>query len=93
MPQLSQTLKTLKRPRILVGAARKGAALYRRDRDLPPLLKALRGMESGGPEALLMAEAQLEQTRSSGDTGYSLARHVTLLAALIAEARLSEASA
>ncbi len=89
MSDLGSTLSTLKRPRILVGAARKGVGFYRRERDLGPLLKSLRSPAHTDTEQLLAAEAHLEQTRSTGGSGYSLSSHIAVLTALIAEATLS----
>lgn len=93
MSDLVSTLSTLKRPRILVGAARKGVGFYRRERDLEPLLKSLRSPADADSEQLLAAEAQLEQTRSNGGSGYSLTNHIAVLTALIAEAALSHRQA
>lgn len=78
----------IRRPRLMIRAARLGLSDYRRDRDLRRLL----GMAGAAPDrafrALLEAEEQAEITRISGDAGYSIARHVDLLIALMAEARL-----
>lgn len=83
------TLNELRRPRLLIRAARAGAADYRRDRDLCRLL-------SGGPtpapaeavERLIAEETTLETTRRRGAAGYSPMRHVEVLIALMSEARL-----
>lgn len=79
----------LRRPRLMIRAARIGVADYRRDRDLRRLLGAAASLV---PEralaALLDAEARAEATRMAGDAAYSIARHVDLLIALMAEARL-----
>ncbi len=79
----------IRRPRLMIRAARIGAADYRRDRDLRRLLGA---QASPAPEraltALLDGEARAEATRMAGDAAYSIARHVELLIALMAEARL-----
>jgi len=81
-------LSDLRRPRLLVRAARHGLQDYRRDRDLRRLLAA--GPETA-PEAaltrLMAEEARIEATRRRGDAGYSIARHIELLIALMAEAR------
>jgi len=79
----------IRRPRLLLQAARIGLAEYRRDRDL----RRLTGLASGAtPRAalltLLEAEAEAEQTRETGDANYSVSRHVEILIALMAEARL-----
>ena len=89
MPDLRRRLSQLQRPRLLIRAARHGLADYRRERDLPRLI---------GPPAppspqvtvlrLLSEEAQIEGRRQDGDAGYSIARHIDLLIALMAEAHL-----
>lgn len=87
MSDFCKTLAALRRPRLLMHAARFGLGEYRRERDLRRLLRS-----GGSPEetvpSLLIAEAALEATRLSGDVGYSVARHIDVLIALLAEARL-----
>ena len=77
------TLPRIARPRLLASAARAGAAIYRRERDLPA------GIVSAGRNllaALVAAEAACDADRRSGTPAYNPARHVRVLAALIAEA-------
>ena len=80
-------LANLRRPRLLMRAARFGLGDYRRDRDL-------RRIVSGGasPEdtvsSLISVEAKLEATRLAGDVAYSVGRHVEVLIAILAEAQL-----
>ena len=63
--------------------------MYRRDRDLVRLLgQGAVPAPAQSLDALLEQERALEQTRKSGDAGYSIARHVEVLIALIAESRL-----
>ena len=79
-------LAPLSRPRLLAAAARAGAAQYRRDRDLAGLLPqgaSVRGLLG----ALAAAEADCDADRRAAAPGYSVARHVKILAALMAEAR------
>jgi hypothetical protein len=86
MRDLFSVLETIRRPRLLMLAARAGLGAYRRRRDLTRLI----GAETGPVQAidrLLIAEGMLEKTRLSGSAAYSPARHVELLAALLAEAR------
>ena len=82
-------LADLRRPALLLRAARFGLADYQRDRDLKRLL---RQEAAGGPEKILPRlideEDQLEQTRKAGDASYSLARHIEVLIALLGEATL-----
>lgn len=89
MPDIPATLKCLRRPRLLIRAARIGLEEYNRDRDLCRLMRF-----AGPPspqralDGLIHTEAALEQSRRAGDAAYSVARHVEVLIALIAEARL-----
>lgn len=89
MTDFRALLADLRRPRLLIRAARHGLADYRRDRDLKRLVQ-LHGPAT--PEAalprLLSEEERLEEIRRSGDAGYSLARHIEVLIALMAEVRL-----
>ena len=78
-------LETIRRPRLLMQAARFGMNGYRRGRDLRRLI----GGEPDGDHAitqLIAAEGKAEETRVAGVADYSAARHVALLSALIAEA-------
>ncbi|MEM9228559.1 MAG: DUF6477 family protein [Pseudomonadota bacterium] len=88
MQKLKNTLTQLNRPRLLVGAARKGLMFYRRERDLARLLKRSSSATGTDAERLLQAEAKLEETRTAGDATYSVGTHIALLTALIAEATL-----
>lgn len=78
----------LRRPRLLSRAAREGAKLYKRDRDLHAALPG--AAAPGGAEQivarLMQAEAQIEADRRAHAAGYSPARHVHVLSALVAEA-------
>ncbi|WP_424939910.1 DUF6477 family protein [Aliiroseovarius sp. S253] len=89
MTTTTDMLKTLRRPRLLVRAARFGLSEYNRDKDLKKLMKTTAiPSPSQAVDGLLMAEAQLEETRKSGDASYSCARHVEILIALLAELQL-----
>lgn len=90
MTNLKSALNSLRRPKILVRAARMGAQSYRRDRDLAQILKSRTPVTRALP-ALLAAEEVLEETRVSGDVTYSIQSHIGVLIALIAESRLSAA--
>jgi hypothetical protein len=80
------------RPRLLLRAARHGLQDYRRERDLRRLLPTDVQSTANALPRLIAAEAEAEATRCRGDAGYSISRHVELLIALLAEARLSAAS-
>ncbi|MGH1369118.1 MAG: DUF6477 family protein [Maritimibacter sp.] len=82
-------LNALRRPRLLIRAARFGIEDYNRDRDLRRLMKTT---STPSPQValdrLLAEEEQLEATRQTGAASYSIARHVDVLIALMGEARL-----
>jgi hypothetical protein len=81
--------ETLRRPRLLIRAARHGLQDYRRERDLRRLVPQAAADAGGMLDRLIAAEAAAEHTRRSGDAGYSIARHIELLIAVLAEARLA----
>ena len=89
MTEQMNALAALRRPRLLIRAARFGLVDYNRDRDLKRLVKAqVSPSPARAITALLAEEAALEETRRSGDAGYLIARHVEVLIALMGEARL-----
>lgn len=84
----------LRRPKLLIRAARFGMAEYDRNRDLRRLLKRIDAPSPERAVTILMAEEEkLEETRRAGEAAYSIARHIELLIALMAEARLAARSA
>ena len=89
MTDFRNLLSDLRRPTLLLRAARFGLTDYQRDRDLKRLL---RESAAGGPEKtlprLLHEENMLEEIRRAGDASYSLTRHIELLIALLAEVNL-----
>lgn len=80
-------LASLRRPRLLMRAARFGLAEYRRERDLRRYVAATASPEDT-VSSLISVEARLEATRVAGDAAYSVARHIEVLIALLAEAQL-----
>lgn len=89
MHDFRRLLADLRRPRLLIHAARFGLPEYRRARDLRRLIG------TDGPSVpektlprLFDEEERLEDTRRAGDAAYSVARHIEVLIALMAEARL-----
>lgn len=88
MTEIHAPLAQMRRPRLLIRAARFGVADYRRDRDLRRLIG-----RSAPPEdalrLLIRAEHQMEENRRRGEATYSIAQHIEVLIALVAEARLS----
>jgi hypothetical protein len=89
MTDFRTLLADLRRPRLLLRAARCGQEDYRRDRDLKRLLN---GECPAAPERalprLIDEEERLEATRRQGDASYSLNRHIEVLIALLAELQL-----
>lgn len=91
MQDVLTRLTALRRPALLMRAARFGAAEYRRDRALRRHLGI--GPLPGPTEALvrlLDIEVWHEACRQSGDAAYSVRRHVDTLIAVLGEARLAE---
>lgn len=89
MSDLMSHLHNLRRPRILVRAARAGLAEYNRTRDL---CRLTRTTSAPAPETalgvLVEEEARIEATRRAGDASYSFVRHIEILIAMMAEIRL-----
>jgi hypothetical protein len=94
MTDLAHLLSALRRPKILIRAARAGVADYRRERDLKRLLRSGSGPAPQQALGTLLAEEdRLETNRTTGEATYNLQRHVALLTAILAEARLLPAPA
>lgn len=76
----------MSRPKLLVRTARKGAELYRRNRDLPSAVPGLlaKSEKSILPQ-LIETEGQCEQARRAKSPTYRAAHHVQVLSALLAE--------
>lgn len=87
MTDFTALLANLRRPRLLIRAARFGLQDYRRDRDLRRILAVPATAESNVPR-LLAEEERLELIRRTDDLNYPVARHIEVLVALIAEIRL-----
>lgn len=87
MTDFRDHLADMRRPRLLIRAARFGLSHYRRDRDLRRLIDLPTTPELAF-NRLLQAEGKLEQNRQNGDAAYSVARHIDLLIALLAESKL-----
>jgi hypothetical protein len=87
MSDFRMMLAGLRRPRLLMRAARFGLGDYRRERDLRRVLKQAVSAAEMLPQ-LIEVESRLEATRLAGDASYSVARHIDVLIALLAEAQL-----
>lgn len=89
MSSLLHIINRLSRPKVLIRAARIGATEFRRERDLKRVLRTqnLPRPENGLPR-LLALEEELETTRKTELAAYNVTRHVEVLTALLAEAKL-----
>lgn len=87
MTDFRALLETLRRPRMLIRAARLGLVDYRRDRDLKRLVDNTPTPERAVTR-LLLEEERLEDIRQSGAASYSVSRHIEVLIALMSEVRL-----
>ena len=93
MNELLLKLDNLKRPRLLIRAARIGMADYRRDVHLRRHLGHGPLPRSGGALARLVEiESELDDQRRARNAGYSSVKHVDLLIAMMGEARILRAS-
>lgn len=84
-------LARMRRPRLLIRAARFGLADYDRRRSLGRIFRGDSAAQQMNPlPPLIEREAACEAQRRAGDAGYSAARHVEILIALISEAHRAE---
>ena len=89
MSDLLSVVSELRRPRLLIRAARAGLAEYNRNRDLKRLMRTAEAPTPDRALSALMAEEErIETTRQAGDASYSFLRHIDVLIAMMAEARL-----
>ena len=89
MSDLLSVVSELRRPRLLIRAARAGVAEYNRNRDLKRLMRTAEAPTPDRALSALMAEEErIEATRQAGDASYSFLRHIDVLIAMMAEARL-----
>ena len=93
MQDILTMLNALQRPRLMMRAARIGAHDYRRAAHLPRLLGYGALPRHGAALMKLMEiEAGMEDQRTGGDASYSLVRHLDVLIAMVAEARMLKAT-
>ena len=94
MQDIHSLLAALHRPRLLMRAARIGAADYRRAGHLPRLLGyGILPRHGAALMHLVEIEAELEDQRAASDACYNLIRHVDVLIAIVGEARALRALA
>lgn len=87
-PQTPQPVPALKRPKLLVKAARIGLEHYNRAKDLVRIASLNRLPEEGkAMPALIELETELNAARKTKATDYSLQTHIAVLTALIDEMR------
>ncbi len=93
MTPVDNPLPSLRRPRLLISAARFGLGKYNRECVLPRIFDGPPPMPGRRCLAdLACREAEQDHARRKGAATYSVAAHVEILTALIAEARLFSAS-
>ena len=93
MQDILSMLKTLRRPSLLMRAARIGAEDYSRSSHLPRILGyGVLPKHGSALMRLMEVEATLNDQRMNGDTSYSLVKHIDVLIALVGEARILRAS-
>ncbi|WP_223425768.1 DUF6477 family protein [Tateyamaria pelophila] len=93
MQDILSMLNALRRPRLLMRAARIGAEDYRRNAHLPRLLGYGQMPRHGAALMRLVdIEAELNAQRLNDDSAYSLLRHIDVLIAIVGEARIMRAS-
>jgi hypothetical protein len=89
MTYKNEMIDAIRRPKILVRAAKIGLEWYRRERDLGKVIHSLTTpTPERAVERLVAAERELEQFRATGQAGYDVHRHIAVLTALLGEARL-----
>lgn len=93
MQDLLSMMHALRRPRLLIRAARIGADDYRRDRHLQRLL-GYGALPRSAPALMRLMEMErdLDHLRRDDASGYSLTRHLDILIAMVGEARLLKAA-
>ena len=86
MRNIEQRLNTLKRPKLMLEAARNGTARYDPKRHLPVLLGgSYHKSKTGQLDCLLDTEEIYNRLRKEKRAEYSPARHICYLIAILAE--------
>lgn len=93
MLDIQSVLRNLKRPNLLVKAARHGLDDYNRNVHLRRILNS-EDIPRPGPAIMKMIEIEhhFDEARKEKRATYSVARHVEVLVAIMAEAQLLQAS-
>lgn len=89
MKDIISMLHTIKRPRLLMRAARIGSQDYRRSVHLPRLL-GYGQLPRHGPALMKLVEIEddLNTQRKDRDSAYSLLRHIDIMIAIVGEAHI-----
>ncbi|SLN13214.1 DUF6477 family protein [Roseisalinus antarcticus] len=94
MQDLFGMVGALKRPKLLVSAARFGVEEYHRDSHLPRILRTAGVPRTGTALLRLLEIEEVQDSKRRGHAAdYSVARHVDVLIAIMGEAQLLRASA
>lgn len=89
MTHPEKTLRAIRRPRLLVKAARLGAGSARAESDVGRLFPQFDTADRRELfDALAMREAELDGERRAGEVTYSAAQHIRMLSGMILLARL-----
>lgn len=92
MQDVMSMLNSLRRPRLLIRAARIGARDYSRTRHLQRLLGYGTLPRPGAAlMRLIEMESALDIMRHEADAGYSITRHLDILIAMMGEAQILRA--
>jgi hypothetical protein len=93
MQDIISMLQALHRPHLMMRAARIGAENYSRATHLPRLLGyGVLPRHGAALIKLMEIEAELNTQRKATDASYSLFRHIDVLIAMVAEARVLRAT-
>ncbi len=93
MTDVLTMLAQMRRPQLLIQAARLGVIEYRRDNGLRRLLGYDHPTGNGAALlALMEIEGEMNEARKQNDAAYSAARHVEVMIAVMGEAQLMRAS-
>ena len=94
MSKFQNRLSNLKRPKIIIKAAKIASQTYRRSRDLSRVLGYSHpALNSSIHQQLFDLEHSINQKRCLGDASYDLKTHVQVLSALLAEVSVDMQSA
>ena len=87
MKDLLGQLNDLRRPRLLIRAARAGVEEYDREQHLPRILAGPLLRPGPALVKLMEIETDLDEARRREDGSYTISRHVEVLVAMMGEAR------